>query len=113
MAANLCVNLFTGAASSTHQELDTDGVVRTYSPPVEHDGNCVCDGLDPNCTLMDTPSLDETVKMLKDFQLSTQRNGDIIVYSLIGNDQVYVGTYKKGTHCDIVKMIEQFESDND
>lgn len=105
VSINICVNLFTGAAAAT-------AITPT---PVEHDGVCPCDGLDPNCTLMDDvfPSLDETVKMLKDFQLDYQYNGDIIIYSLEGNHQVYVGVWKKGSKCDLIQMMNQYIMDND
>lgn len=85
VSINICVNLFTGA--STHQELDTDGIVRTYSPPA--------------------------VDTFGDFFLDYQYNGDIIIYAVEYGEHVYVGTYKHGTKCDLQQMMQDYMTEND
>lgn len=109
MAANLCVNLLTAGKNPR-----PDNFQLVVSEELDHDGLCVCDGHDPNCTRMDDmPSYDETVRMLKDFQLDMQYNGDIIIYALEGNSQIYVGVQRYTDKCTLLETIHKHIRDND
>ncbi len=112
LLANIVVNLFIASKEPSIKDYNIQAEYPMDSEmQLEHDGNCVCDGLDPYCNEM--PSYDETVKMLKDFQLDVQYNGDIIIYALEGNSQIYVGVHKYGSKCQLLETIEKHMIDND
>lgn len=92
MAANLCVNLFTAAKEPTPIDYN---IQAEYPPDAE------------------MPSYDELAGMLKDFQLDVQYNGDILIYALEGNDQVYVGVHKYGSKCDLLENLTNWMKYND
>jgi hypothetical protein len=90
MFANLCVNLFQGAT------------------PPEHDGTCVCDGLDPNCTYLEKYDQDVEYYM-RDFQIEITANGDYIIY----DGETPLGVVTRDGKCTFKDIMVKYMSDND